>query len=171
MDAEANERIETDRVEYKPHYYGGMFHCVPEYWRIPRCGVKDLWKQWWIGNTKENIPPLRVIKNIDIKHINDIPLSIDEMHRRTGKYAGRRRRQSKQLSDMNFLMRILTKYVKDSGHFEEIITLSSTERMYAVISDELNKKTRDLQKLWLTVAKDLRLRKYNFDYVVNNNGQ
>ena len=75
---------------------------------------------------------------------------------------------------MNFLMRILTKYVKDSGHYEEKITLSSTERMYAVISDELNKKTRDLQKLWLTVAKDLRLRKYNFDYVVpnnNNNGQ
>jgi hypothetical protein len=65
---------------------------------------------------------------------------------------------------MNFLMRILTQFVKDSGHFEERITLSSTERMYAVVSEELNKKTRDLQKMWGTVAKDLRLRKYNFQF-------
>jgi hypothetical protein len=163
---ESNEREERNDslgFKYKPHYYGGMWHRVPCDWRIPRCGTKDLWRQWWIGNTTKdrNVPPLRLIKAIDVKHIDKIPLTKQEMHRRTGKYKMQRRKAHKGLQDINALMRVLTKLVVDVGKMETKITITSVERMYKVISKKLNIEERDLQKMWSTVAKDVRLKRYD----------
>ena len=36
---------------YRLHIYGGRMHRVPSDWRFPRCGVFDLWHQWWIGDS------------------------------------------------------------------------------------------------------------------------
>ena len=69
---------------------------------------------------------------------------------------------------MNFLMNTLTQFVMDSGKFEENITLSAVDRMYSVVSNELNRLKRDLQKMWLTVAKDLRLWRYTVQYTPAN---
>jgi hypothetical protein len=155
----ANERVENREHRYNLHYYNGLYHLVPEDWRIPRCGVKDLWIQWWIGDMVRNIPPLRRIKNIDVRHINSLPLGKDETHRRTGKYKGQRRSCSKLLCDMKFLMNSLTKIVDDHGKLEKVITIGSVEKMYELVSKRLIHKDRDLQKMWLTVAKDFRLKK------------
>jgi rubredoxin len=131
---DANVYMENGGHKYTPHPYGGIWHLVPEDWRVPRCGVKDLWRQWWIGDTVRNIPPLRYIKNIDIKHLNNLPIGQEKSHHRPGKYGNRRRRASKTLSDMNYLMKQLTKMVEEANKMATIITIDSVDRMYDVIA-------------------------------------
>jgi len=62
--------IRGDNGTYVLHYYGGSFHRVPEDWRFPHCRVADLWRHWWIGDSVRNIPPLRLLNNFDVKHID-----------------------------------------------------------------------------------------------------
>jgi hypothetical protein len=35
------------------HVYNSKFNRVPKDWQIPRCGVFDVWRQWWIGDYVE----------------------------------------------------------------------------------------------------------------------
>ena len=61
-----SSRSEIGRV-YQPHYYGGSWKRVPKDWRWPKCGVFDLWRQWWIGDNVRVIPPIRMLKILDVK--------------------------------------------------------------------------------------------------------
>lgn len=91
---DAVERIEAG-LGYVVHSYGGCFHRVPADWRFPRCGVSDLWRQWWIGDTVRQVPPLRLLDSQDVKHLDAIPVQDEEMHGRTGnsrRQDGQRRR-------------------------------------------------------------------------------
>jgi hypothetical protein len=141
----------------------GKYSRVPQDWRIPRCGVHDMWKMWWIGDDVQQIPRLRYLKNIEVCHLNHIPLSKVEMHRRTGKYKGNRRRSSKFLVDLKGLMKKLLEIVERSGQMAEVISVSSVDRMFDVIEGKINLKDRDLQKMWTTVAKELRTGKYDVE--------
>ena len=75
-------RLETDDIRYDLHFFRGRFHRVPEDWRFPRIGVNDVWRQWWIGDTVRNIPPLRKLDAEDLKFLDKLPLTRAEMHGR-----------------------------------------------------------------------------------------
>jgi hypothetical protein len=113
--------------------YGGKLHRVPEDWRFPRCGIRDLWRQWWIGDTTRNIPPLKTIEYKDVEHINLFPLSSLEKTRKPGPNMENRRLVTKVLSEMRKVGNYLTKMVQDLGRMESEITMESVDRMYSYI--------------------------------------
>jgi hypothetical protein len=155
--------LQTNRVEdgrtYTWHYYGGSYKRVPEDWRFPRCGVSDLWRQWWIGDSVRSIPPLRNIKIEDVSHLDTVPLGEEEQHGRTGKHKDKRRQASKILSDMKKCMTFIHEKVVQRGKFEPEITLASVDRMFKAIVDCFDKKERDAQKRWTSVLRDIHTKK------------
>jgi len=58
---------------YTLHFYGGKFHRVPQGWRFPSCGIRQLWIKWHIGDSVNNIPPLRSLNGADVKHLDALP--------------------------------------------------------------------------------------------------
>ena len=125
------ERVETGRG-YQWHHYDGQIHRVPKSWRFPRCGVLDAWRQWWVGDTVRNIPPLRVLHYQDVAHIDKLPLSEEEMHGRVGKFMNQRRPVRKTLNDLKFLMEFMTQKIVETNAMPAEITLTSVDAMYQV---------------------------------------
>ncbi|KAG7343378.1 hypothetical protein IV203_016157 [Nitzschia inconspicua] len=136
--------------------YGGGFHRVPADWRFPRCGVQDLWRQWWIGDTVRQVPPLRSLEHVDVKHLDNLPLADDEMHGRTEGYGARRRLSKKTLCDMRFLMNWMTERVEAAGHRENNTTISAVERMFLSIAHLFADGARDSQKRWTSIVHTVR---------------
>jgi hypothetical protein len=152
------EREETGRG-YTLHVYGGRLHRVPQDWRSPRCGVFSLWRQWWIGDTVRQIPPLRFLQTKDIEHIDDIGLSTEEMHRRTGSLRERRRKASKYLSDMSYVMDVVKNTYLHRKPMPLVITYATIDAMFKEVVPVLVVNIRDDQKQWLTVVRQLRREK------------
>lgn len=148
------EGVDTTTLGYQVHIYDGAMHRVPVDWRIPRCNVRDLWKQWWIGDINRHIPPLRYLTSSDVKHIDDIPLSELEMIGRKGQYKYLRRKSFKNLGDMRFLMTYITRMVYEVNAMEDIITPESVDRMFESISHKLSDK--DGQNKWQSFLRKLR---------------
>jgi hypothetical protein len=146
---------QQDRVEtgegYSWHYFRGTYHRVPEDWRFPRIGVRDIWRQWWVGDTVRGIPPLRTLKAQDLKFLDKIPLVEQEMHGRSGRQSRTRRPARKTLSDLAFLMTYITGKVE----VPEVLTLESVDIMFAVVSEEFQ-GGRNAQKHWESVVHDVR---------------
>ena len=153
--AKGVERIETGRG-YKLHTYGGRMHRVPRDWRTPRCNVFLLWRQWWIGDNLRNIPPLRFLDTKDIEHVDSIPLSEIEKHRRTGYFNAQRRKASKTLSDMRFVIKVVMKMVREENAETSVLTTSSVDNMFRSVAHRLIAGFRDDQKHWITVVRELR---------------
>jgi hypothetical protein len=152
------EREETGRG-YTLDVYGGRLHRVPQDWRSPRCGVFSLWRQWWIGDTVRQIPPLRFLQTKDIENINDIGLSTEEMHHRTGSLREPRRKASKYLSDMSYVMDVITNTYLRCKPMPLVITYSTIDAMFKEVVPVLVVNIRDDQKQWLTVVRQLRREK------------
>ena len=155
--------VATECIEqgdgYILHFYRGKYKWVPEDWRFPRCGVFDLWQQWWIGDQIRQIPPLKYITIEDVNHLKEVPLAEEEMHGRTGGTRECRREPSKLLSDMRFLMKWITDKVAASpGGIKREITISAVDCMFQVVTDEFSEGERNGQKKWLTVVRSLRKR-------------
>jgi hypothetical protein len=153
-DIESN-RIENGRT-YQPHMYGGSWKRVPKDWRWPRCGVADLWRQWWIGDSVRDIPPLRIIAIVDVKHLDTVPLTEDEKHARTGPNKEFRRSATKMLSDLRFLMKFVHNRVVERGAMEAQITVANVDKMWVAVLDCFSVKDRDAQKRWATVVNGIR---------------
>jgi hypothetical protein len=151
------DREEAGEV-YPIRFYAGAFKRVPLNWRFPRCGIFDLWRQWWIGDTVQGIPPLRKLEVTDVNHLDDIPLAEDEMHGRTGAYKDRRRSSTKVLSDMFILMEYIMGKVTERGVQVAVITAESVDRMFLAIADVFTEAERDAQKRWLSVLLNVRAR-------------
>jgi hypothetical protein len=149
------ERVE-DGTGYKLHYYDGCFHRVPSDWRIQRLGVHDMWRQWWIGDTVLQIPPVKYLTIQDIKHIDSKPLSAMEKVRKVGPNKENRRMVTKQLSDIRFLCNYLTRVLLNLGKLESTITMTAVDRMWEIAADEVLGKERDDQKQWNSVVRELR---------------
>lgn len=157
------ENIDSKRVEngkvYTVHYYHNSYKRVPIDWRFPRCGVADLWRHWWIGDSVRQIPPLRMLSNIDVKHLDSIALDEEEQHGRTGKNKTRRRLARKTLADVIYLMRFVNDKVVSKGTYEAEITLASVDRMFKSVVDCFDNGARDSQKRWSSVVNDVRSKK------------
>jgi hypothetical protein len=150
------ERRETGRG-YTIHTYGGSFRRVPQDWRFPRVGVHSVWRQWWIGDTIRNIPPLCSLTNKDLSHLDDVPLAEVEMPGRNGRHKNKRRPASKTLSDLKFLMEYITSKVQEAGALATVITLTNVDVMFTVVFEEFE-GGRNAQKNWQSVAQDIRRR-------------
>jgi hypothetical protein len=116
-DAAIVEQVENSRV-YLVHCYLGKHCWVLVDWRFPLAGVFDLWRQWWIGDGIQKVPPLKMLQVWDVDHLNGIPLDESELHERTGKYANNCWAVHKTLSNMSFLMGYVTELAKKWGLLE-----------------------------------------------------
>lgn len=152
------ERLEEGKT-YRMHQYGGIYHRVPQDWRFLRCNTMSLWRSWWMGDDDRQITPLKSLDNLDVRHLDAIPLSEWEMNGRPGPNATVRRKSSKDLCDMRFLMKLMTNIVEEVGALEDDISISSVDRMFSVIADRLVVGARHPQKTWITVVSETRRRK------------
>jgi hypothetical protein len=152
-------RIETGRV-YMSHFYDGTFKRVPKDYRFPRCGVADLWRQWYIGDGVRNIPPLRLLSLGDLKHIDKFPIEEEEKHGRKGLFKASRRPARKILSDIKFLMTFVRNKVIERGALQETeISIRSVNTMFRAVADCFDNGNRATQKLWNTAVHDIRFKK------------
>ncbi|KAL7574763.1 hypothetical protein ACA910_017326 [Epithemia clementina (nom. ined.)] len=153
---EQEQALPINNNNYTAHYHHGQFSRVPSEWRFPRIGVLDCWRHWWIGDSVRNVPPLRMISKKDVEWLENVPLSEEERHGRTGRDSDKRRLPQKTLSDMKFLMEHLTKIIKDKEKFIEpaVATTADVDAMFYKIADEFQ-GIRDAQKKWVTVVNEL----------------
>jgi hypothetical protein len=142
--------------KYTPHLYGNSFKRVPRDWRWPRCGVADLWRQWWIGDVVRMIPPIKMLTINDVKHLDHVPLTAKELINRSGNGQNSRRDARKSLCDLRFVMEFVTRKVEEIGALEEVITVTSVDKMFAAVSYIFDNCPRDAQKRWQTVVNHLR---------------
>jgi hypothetical protein len=121
--------------------------------------VRDLWRQWWIGDGRRQIPPLRYLDLEDVKHIDKKPVSEQERHGRRGKFKEKRRKAVKIMSDINYLIKFIRKKLEEKGMWmqkNEPITQRRINEMFAAVNDEFMINNRDVQKSWVTVVRQLR---------------
>jgi hypothetical protein len=164
LEATVDTELEGGRAEagkrYLLHVYSDGMKKVPPDWRFPRCGVFDLWRQWWIGDTVRNIPPLRFLKPPDVCHLHSLEIGEEEKHGRTGKDKDKRRDPKKTLSDMAVLMKMVKEKVSARGEWAAVITPDSVAEMFRKVEDEFKGLgKRDSQVMWTTVLKNQRAKK------------
>jgi hypothetical protein len=150
--------VEDDRIVYRVHFHSGGIFRVPLDWRFPRCGIRDLWRQWWIGDTTRGIPPLRKIQTKDVNFLDKLPLERTETHGRRGQYANKRRPARKTLNDLMYLMNHMTQLVEQNNAMAQVISEHTVSNMFAIVEPTLSEKERDVQKNWATVYKLVRAR-------------
>lgn len=136
-------------IRYQLHYYLNSLKRVPLDWRFPRCSVGSIWRQWWIGDSVRRIPPLIRLQIQDVKHLDNIPLSENELHGRTGPNRFRRRPSSKTLSDLKFLMRDVERNVRLRGLYSEVN--NGVADLYNVTNNPRNEQLN-----WISVVSMLR---------------
>lgn len=154
---ELNERREDGRV-YNLFMHHGLFRRVPATWRFPRCNTMLLWRKWWIGEDERRVPPLRNIRIKDVNHLDNMPMEDWESSTtRPGRNpVNIRRKATKNLSDMKYLMELIEKLVTEANIIVEEITISTVDRMFAAVQDRLVVAARDAQKMWTTVVTEQR---------------
>lgn len=118
--------------KYKLHIYDGMFHLLPKSWRFTSVGPLDMWLQWWLGDAARGIPPLRLLRGKDVKHLDSL---VDHVGKR---------KSSKTLCDLRFLMEYIEAKVKSVGKWNShshsvgsfIDMYNSVVNDYLVIRDD-----------------------------------
>ena len=55
-----------------PHYHHGKYWRLPENIGFPRGTARDLWRRWNIGDTVNDVPPLRSLEAKEFKFIRKI---------------------------------------------------------------------------------------------------
>jgi hypothetical protein len=118
-----------------------------------------VFSQLWVGDTEQQVPPLKHLKLEDVKHIDKIGLATVEKEQKVGPNRDKRRMAKKYLTDMRFICNFLYKKVEDLGKLEETITLSAVDWMFVAISDLVLEGERDSQLQWLSVVRQLRKKK------------
>jgi isoleucyl-tRNA synthetase len=134
-------------------------HRVPESWEFPRCGVRDFWRQWWIGDSIRQVSPLRFVKLPDVKHLDKRPIIEEERHGRRGKFKNSRRAARKVLCDMRYLIKFIRKKLEEKNMWfarHEAITQRKVNSKFEAINSEFMVNQRDLQKSWVSVVRQLR---------------
>ena len=102
-----------------------------------------------------SIPPICSIKPLDLKFLDDIPLTAEEMHRRTGTNKNCRRPARKIYGDLKYLMDYITRKVVAAGAMKDVITETSVKQMFDAVGDEF-RGGRNAQKGWQTVVSEVR---------------
>lgn len=83
------------------------------------------------------------------------------MKGKTGGFKERRRKASKTLSDMRFVMNYIIAMVKEVGAMEDVITPESVDRMFGSISHKLSVLAKDDRNKWISLARKLRRKQNN----------
>ena len=107
----------------------------------------------------QQVPPLQFLATEDMKHLNGILLCDEEMHGRTGGELENRRPARMTLGDMKAIMTWITNKVEEAGAMEEVISLSSVDRMFAVVAGEFSEGEQNGQKKWNTLVRVLHSRR------------
>jgi hypothetical protein len=145
----------TQRQQFVPHLYGGTFHWLPQDWRFPSVGVLMLWQTWLLGDTVQNVPPLRMLSANDVAHLDALPLE----------QGTRRRPARKTLSDIRYLMNYVESKVQEAGQWTEEHNPTTVTEMYRAVEEHFvirgdgrNHQRRDSQIKWSTMVLLLRKR-------------
>ena len=77
-------------------FHHGRLQVVPVYWTFPNMTINQLIDNWFIGNERENIPPLVILKFNHVAHIKTVKSE------RSGK---------SKLRQMRSVMKVVKKYV------------------------------------------------------------
>lgn len=107
------------------HLYGGAFHILPQEWRFPSCTPLQVWIQWLLGDTVNEVPPLKMLSGVDVAHLDALPLPAGTT---------RRRQARKILCDLRFLMNTVERMLRLNGNWTEEHTLESTNRMFQTVA-------------------------------------
>ena len=156
-DGGRREHVETE-TGYQKRYFDGRLNRISMDWCFPRVGVLDAWQQWWIGDSVQNVPPLRNRTASDLEFLNNISMGPEEMHGQSGRHKTKGRPARKTYSDLAYLMNYITNKVAKKGGIPEDITVSSVDGMYNLVIDELIPGGRDAQKNWITVVRETQKR-------------
>jgi hypothetical protein len=62
------------RHTWRLHVYGGTFHVLPQKWWFPSSTPLQLWIQWLLGDTVNEVPPLKMLNGADVAHFDALPL-------------------------------------------------------------------------------------------------
>jgi hypothetical protein len=108
------------RHTWRLHLYGGTFHVIPQQWRFPSCTPLQLWSQWLLGDTVNEVPPLKMLNGPDVAHLDGVPLPA----------GARRRKARKTLCDLRFLMNLVEQRVRQNDSWIEEHTLESANEMF-----------------------------------------
>ena len=52
-------------------FHHGKLQCLPAHWKFPRMTCKQLFENWFLGNKRDNIPPLALLKHHHVEHIKN----------------------------------------------------------------------------------------------------
>ena len=100
------------------------------------------------------MPPLKLLHAKDLEHLDDLPVSEEEQHGRTGLNKERRRPTRKILYDMTYLMNYITEKVTARNGIPLAITNSSVLVMFELVEAEFH-GGRNSQKRWSTVLNEV----------------
>ena len=50
-------------------YHHGKLQALPPWWQFPKMNAKQLMDNWYVGNTREKIPPLGMLSHQDVAHL------------------------------------------------------------------------------------------------------
>ncbi len=105
------------------HYYGGKLHRFPQEWCLPTCGLRQLWKKWHIGDTVNNVPPLRTLTTADVKHLDVLDNPNNEKRCDT----------RKTFSEL----RMVCLYIDELAAEKQFDTIAKTEQQLSSFFDEM----------------------------------
>jgi putative protein kinase ArgK-like GTPase of G3E family len=114
-----------------------------------------MWQQWLLGDSVQNIPPLKILTSADVAHLDALPLAAGE----------RRRPARKVLADLRFLMMYVEMKVREANRWTDNHTATGIAQMFRVVehhfiitSTNRSHNRRDSQIKWQTMVQLLRKR-------------
>ena len=138
------------RNTYTVHAYGGRFNRVPEDWRLPRGSLRSLWLAWNLGDTVNNIPPIRALNTPDVKHLDALPNPNNE----------KRRPARKTMSDIRFLCNYIQSKAQEANVWSEEMTRQQLtdclDQIASVENGLLSANDRRAHTQWQTACRVVR---------------
>jgi hypothetical protein len=139
-------------------YHNGRLQVLPPTWTFPKMNIKQLVDNWYIGNKKESVPPMKLLQPLHVQHLGT----------RGNKNAGR-----VKLRQMKCVMNQVESYAKTEGIYEDNPSKWNSEhttKIWGVIGDKyINSRfqgNRTAEMSWKTLYNKM-LKANTFQ--VNNN--
>lgn len=116
------------------HWWDGHCHLFKENYRIPKVTVFLIWQHWWLGDTVNDVPPLRIATGKDLK-------------------------QFKLFSELKFLMQKMEANISDLESLKANPSIKLVNAAFEENPLNLNyhARKRPGQLMWTTIARNLRM--------------
>ena len=99
-------------------FHHGNFQMLPPTWTLPNMEFKQLIDNWYVGNNRENIPPLELLRGLYVAHLGT-----------PGNWNDRK----VKLINMRYVMKTLEKYAKKENCYlsdKDLWISEYTKRMW-----------------------------------------